>query len=269
LFSAFYYILDIPKLRSFQFLLFVPAFAVIFSILPDTSQAVKKAQKLTNEYSDLTPDWRNYLMASAWVKKNLPDSAFVACRQPAISSVYAKGKKFYRVGRVNSNRFDLFIERWKADSLAFSAVAFDGMDDRMYSTILGHVEARLYIGEKYFFAVKSSEFIEAYSEYFKNAQIIKSPCEIEVIASGTNMQKSIYYADSLLVPFRNANVTHIMTANLRLNPNRKDGQTINTVERFASFIQDKYPNIFQKILQIGEPDDEPANIYQINWEAVK
>jgi hypothetical protein len=203
------------------------------------------------------------------VKKNLPDSAFVACRQPAISAIYAKGKKFYRIGRVNSGNFNLFVERWKTDSLAFSTVSIEGMNEQMYNAMLGQIEARLYIGEKYFFVIKDKAFIREFSAYFEDAQIIESPSEFEVLANTANMQKSIYYADSLLAPLRRANVTHILTANLRLNPNHKDGQTINTVERLASFIQDKYPGIFQKVIQTGEPDDEPASIYQINWEVVE
>jgi hypothetical protein len=60
LFSAVYYILSLPKLRSFQFLLFLSALIISFYMLQDTSAASAKAGKLKNEYSGLTPDWLHY-----------------------------------------------------------------------------------------------------------------------------------------------------------------------------------------------------------------
>ena len=141
------------------------------------------------------------------------------------------------------------------------------MNNRMYGALMGHIDARLYLDDKYFLAIKDRELAHEFAAYFGNVQIIDSPSEFETIANRESTQKSIYYADSLLLPMRRANVTHIILANLRLNPNIKDGQIINTVERMASFVQEKYPRIFEKVKQIGADDDEPAQIYQINWDS--
>ena len=133
LFSGIYYILSLSKLRSFQFLLFVPVVVICFRMLPDTSKASEQAGKLKNEYSGLTPDWLNYAKASAWTAKNLPEDALVACRKPSISSIYGQGKKFHGIFRVNSGNFDAFLERWKTDSLSFS------MMSRAFTSIVGAV----------------------------------------------------------------------------------------------------------------------------------
>ena len=268
LFSAVYYVLKLPKLRSFQFLILVPAIILFFSTLSDTSEASAKAGKLKNEYSGLTPDWLHYAKASEWSAKNLPKDALVACRKPSISSIYGKGKKFYGVYSVRSGNFDAFYERWKADSLSFSLVSLEGMSDQMYGAMLGHIEARVFLGEKYYFAVSDMEFLQQFSTYFGNVETVSSPSEFEQTVNQDGSQKSVYYPDSLLAPLRDRNVTHILTAKLRLNPNIKDGQTINTVERVALFIQEKYPSIFSRVIQIGDPDNEPADIYKINWETV-
>jgi len=269
LFSGIYYVLSLPKLRSFQFLMFVPVVIICFSMLTDTSEASKQAGKLKNEYSGLTPDWLNYAKASAWAAKNLPEEALVACRKPSISTIYGNGKKFFGIFRVNSGNFDAFYERWETDSLSFSIVPFEGMNNQIYSAILGQSEARIYLAEKYYFAIKNQEFVRQLSNHFENLKIITSPHEFSPIVKQAGTQKGIFYPDSLLAPMRKANVTHLITAQLRLNPNIKDGQIINTVERVASFIQEKYPNIFHRLIQIGAPDDEPADVYQINWDAVK
>ena len=268
LFSAIYYIFSLPKLRSFQFLLFFPVVILFFTMMSDTSETSVKKRKLKNEYSDLTPDWLHYARASAWSAENLPDNALVACRKPSISSIYGKGKKFYGIYRVNSGNFDAFYERWKTDSLTFSIIPLEGIGDQIYHSILGYSEARLHLEGKYYFAIKNQEFIQQLSRHFTNLKIISSPHEFSPIVEKAGKQTAIYYPDSLLAPLRQANVTHLLTANLRLNPNIKDGQIINTVERVASFIQEKYPMIFRRLTQIGDSDNEPAEIYQIDWESV-
>jgi len=75
----------------------------------------------------------------------------------------------------------------------------------------------------------------------------------------------LYYPDSLLGQLQNGGVTHILTANLRRNTTRKDGMIINTVERYMAFIQEKYPEIFSKVSQIGDDDNEPATIVKIEY----
>jgi hypothetical protein len=190
----------------------------------------------------------------------------VACRKPSISSVYAKGKKFHGIYSVVSGNVNAFCERWKADSLAYSLLSVEGMSDQSYRAILGHCEARLVIGETSYFAIPDRMFLQQLSAHFENLKIISSPRDFSAIVNETaGLQKAIYYPDSLLAPLRRANVTHLLTANLRLNPNLKSGQTINTVERVFTFIQEKYPAIFNRLVQIGAPDDEPAEIYQIIW----
>ena len=46
----------------------------------------------------------------------------------------------------------------------------------------------------------------------------------------------------------------------------KDGLIINTVERYMAFIQEKYPQVFSKVSQIGDDDNEPATIFKIEYE---
>ncbi len=269
LFTALYYILSLPRFRSYQFLLFVPAVVLFFTILSDTAEAAEKAGKLKNEYSGLTPDWLHYAKASAWAGGNLPEDALVACRKPSISSAYAKGRKFYGIYRVVSGNIDAFYERWKADSSAFAVIPTEGMTNEIYMSMYGHCEARLLLGQAYYLAVSDPAFVRELAGRWPKLQIVYSPRDLKPVMDKAGDETAVYYADSLLAPLRQNNVTHVLSASLRLNPNIKDGQTINTVERVIAFIAEKYPSIMTQIKRFGEPNDEPAEIYQINWEAVK
>ncbi|MDR1172084.1 MAG: hypothetical protein LBL24_06500 [Bacteroidales bacterium] len=266
--GTLYYFFNMKRFRPYQILTIVPVALVFFFTLSDTSRAVKKARKLTGVYSGLTPDWRNYLMASAWVGKNLPETALVACRQPAISSVYAKGKQFYRIGKVNSSSFRSFIDKWSSGE-NYMAVEGNSMPDNVYVRLLPHYVARIAIDNNYYLIVNRSERLSEELAKWPDTRSITSAEEFKTLIGDVENQLSIYYADSLLLPLRQAKVTHILTASLRLNPNIKDGQIINTVERTALFIQEKYPNIFTLVKPFGNENDEPAKILRINWEVVK
>ena len=267
LFGAFYYFFNLKSFRSFQILILIPLAFVFFCSLSDSSHAVKKAQKLTNEYSGLTSDWRNYLMASAWAGENLSDTTLVACRQPAISSVYAKGKRFHRIGRVNSSNFQSFIDKWSSGE-NYIAVEANKLPDDVYNYLIGYYVARTAIGNTYYLIVENISGLSDGLTKWPDIQPIISVEGFKSLTSDANNQLSVFYADSLLLPLQQAKVTHILTASLRLNPNVKDGQIINTVERTAMFIQEKYPNIFTLVKNFGEKD-EPADVIQINWEVVK
>ncbi len=48
-------------------------------------------------YYGYTPDWENFLKASAWCAENLPSDSYVASRKAPMSFVYANGKKFFPI----------------------------------------------------------------------------------------------------------------------------------------------------------------------------
>jgi hypothetical protein len=82
-----------------------------------------------------------------------------------------------------------------------------------------------------------------------------------VIAKDTATQQS--NPDSALAIFKRNKVTHLLIANIRLNPKQNTGNIINTLHNIAGPIQEKYPQKLKLIKQVG--DTEPAWIYQINY----
>ncbi|HAF28871.1 MAG TPA: hypothetical protein DCG75_07470 [Bacteroidales bacterium] len=67
--------------------------------------------------------------------------------------------------------------------------------------------------------------------------------------------------DELLQNLKNNKVKYIIMGSLRKYPNQKTQYTINTVQRYLYFIQQKYPEKIKHIQTIGV--DEPAYLFEI------
>lgn len=69
--------------------------------------------------------------------------------------------------------------------------------------------------------------------------------------------------DELLQNLKNNNVRYIIMGSLRKYPNQKTQYTINTVQRYLYYIQQKYPEKIKHIQTIGA--DEPAYLFEITY----
>lgn len=273
LISLIYYVSSMKKYKFLQFMIPLLGFIIFFQSFALTARTIKENQKISGRFGGLTPDWKNYLKASEWAAANLPKDAIVACRKPSISFVYGKGHNFYGIMQLPSYSTEVFINNWlKEDSsyALFNYADFGGkqLKPELISMLKGNMVAMIFIGDTVLFADKINDNIKSsyYNElktaglnYFSSANTLKS-----LLNEGKVVK--LYYPDSLLTQLQNQGVTHILTANLRRNASRKDGFTINTVERYMAFIQEKYPFIFTKVSQIGDDANEPATIVKINYE---
>jgi len=266
--ACLYYVLSLPKLRSFQFLYLLPVIVLFTTGLRDTSGAVSEARKISNKYSGLTPDWVNYIKAGEWAAKNLNETDLVACRKPSISSIYAEGKSFHGIYSVPSGNPKAFMQKWLASPADYVAVPISETNFNYYSSLpRSNYHARMELGGEAFWILNTSNDLKVSLEQH-NIQTF--PLEqVERIGTQLGGNFGVFYADSLLAPFKERKVTHLMTASLRINPNAKTGQTISTVERYAYFIQEKYPNLFEFVYQEGHDNNEPARIFKINWDFVE
>ncbi len=71
--------------------------------------------------------------------------------------------------------------------------------------------------------------------------------------------------DSLLMKFKENKVTHVLLAELRINPKRYiPGRFINTLHRYVMVIAQKYPNVFKLVHKVGV--QEVSEIYEIRYE---
>jgi hypothetical protein len=273
IFSFIYYLSSIKEYKLLQVAVPILAVLIFFQSLGVTAGAIKENQQISGKYGGLSPDWKNYLKASEWAALNLPKNAIVACRKPSISFVYGKGRNFYGIMQLPAYSTDVFVNNWaKNDSayMLFNYADFSGkqINPQLFALLKENMVAMLFVGDTVFFADKieagyrSSFFKEVNSAGFN---YIPSAAALKPLLNQGKLVK-LYYPDSLLNQLQNDGVTHILTANLRRNSTQKDGMIINTVERYMAFIQEKYPQIFSKVSQIGDDDNEPATIVKIEYE---
>jgi hypothetical protein len=273
LFAFFYYVSTNRQYKILQLAIPVLALLIFFQSLAVTASAVKANQEASGQFGGLTPDWRNYLQASEWAAENLPKDAVIACRKPSISFVYGNGRNFYGIMQLPTYSTDTFFKNWQKDEpayMAFNYADFNGkqIEPGLIKTLKENQLALLFVGDTVYLIDKISDSIRtSFTEKVK-ASGFKYTSSLDsfksMIHKGQLMK--LYYPDSLLTQLQNAGVTHILTANLRRNSTRKDGMIINTVERYMAFIQEKYPQIYTKVSQVGSDDNEPASIVKIEYE---
>ncbi len=69
------------------------------------------------------------------------------------------------------------------------------------------------------------------------------------------------HPDSALVYFKQNHVTHVLLANLRIDPNKNTGQVVNTIHNILEPIVRKYPHALKIVHTEG--DTEPCYVYEI------
>ena len=273
LFSCVYYISTLKRYKILQIAIPVLALVVFFQSLAVTAGAVKENRKIIGMYGGLTPDWKNYLKASEWAATNLPEDAIVACRKPSISFIYGKGRNFYGIMQLPTYNTDLFFENWQKNESAYMVFNYSDFNGRqlspdLYKILKENQLALLFVKDSVYFIDKLSEAAKVGLEEKIKAAGFNYTSSVSSFKQkiGEAKEMKLYYPDSLLLQLQNAGVTHILTANLRRNSTVKDGMIINTVERYMAFIQEKYPQIYSKVTQVGDDGNEPASIVKIEYE---
>jgi hypothetical protein len=129
--------------------------------------------------------------------------------------------------------------------------------------------AQFYVGDKFYFIDRMPDTLMQKTMLATSSMSIPGITSVESmmeIVRLVNKPATVIYPDSLLYTLMQNKVTHVLTANLRRNTMEKNGQIINTVERYCGFIEDKYPGFMSKVTQIGSDDNEPASIMKLEYD---
>ncbi len=272
--SAFYYFTQFKKLKFLQFLFPLFILIVFMKTFSVTATQVTAARELSGRFGGLTPDWKHYLQASEWAAANLPKEAVIACRKPSISFVYGNGRNFYGIMQMPTYDADGFLNVWRKNEqsfITFSYADFTGkqISPEVYTTLKRYMYAQFFVGDKFFFidrfpdSIREKTIMDVKTMGITGIRVADS---LRAIATKENKPYTLVYPDSLLNTLVRNKVDYVLTANLRRNMLVKNGQIINTVERYMAFIEDKYQGIMTKVTQIGDDENEPAAIMKINYE---
>ncbi len=232
-----------------------------------------------------TPDWTHYLQMSQWVSENINDSIKVACRKPSISFIYGGGRKFMGIFRLKTQNLDTVLNSLNVKESQTVAINLNEMQKKgVPNTVFSALKIMNYAFVSGVKKDKNGKDIEYYlyglyripwvsvegiyemlSEYgvsySVNAEVfdkIRSN-----VNEGEKVNLSVVSSDELLNDLKEKNVKYLILANLRKNPNLKNGYTINTIYRYLYFINLKYPNAFRVVNTIGGQEDEPAQLVEL------
>ncbi len=99
-----------------------------------------------DKYYGFPVDWINYLKMTKWVKDNLPDDAYVACRKPGMAFIYSGGKDFYGIWNVPTNDPEVLYKKLKDAGVTHVIMANlrtnpDDPNSRVINTISRYLNA--------------------------------------------------------------------------------------------------------------------------------
>jgi len=261
--------------------LLLPAFLVLifFKTLGYSIDKMKANRKVLAKnisgdlYYGFTPDWQNFLRMSEWVGNNIPDSAVVASRKPSMSFIYSNGREFFGIYRFPSEA---------PEGLIVDLASRTGELKVIQQKAIGNnwpVSFQMAIKQtNVAFVAEGSDIYGVYDLKGTSGNVITqaleqykvSPFTTDSILNRIRVSSQSCFAvspDSLIQTLRKNKVEYVIVASLRANPNFNTGNIINNIQRYLYFIEQKYPGILTVVHQIGNNDQEPAWLYQINYAA--
>ncbi|MFL9484737.1 hypothetical protein ACI6Q2_18280 [Chitinophagaceae bacterium LWZ2-11] len=267
------------KMKFLQYLLPVLVIIICWNMLGKTADKIQEARNFEDEYSGFTPDWEHYLRASKWAADSLPQNSFTACRKASLSSVYGDGKPFYFIPIVPSGSVAAFLENWQKKNINYAFFSIDIIMSRpippyAFSLLKKNLLARMIFED----AGKANGYLivplqkQEKDTLDHTCNLLSYPYISSIDTISKMVQKyaahtSLIYPDSLAIPLKQNKVTHVITAQLRAGSNNNsDNLTMNTVELYMGYINDKYPGFLTPVKTIGTSNNESATVNKINWE---
>jgi hypothetical protein len=265
-----YGIIMLLKTKPAKFFQWIYPAAIILLVLVNLNNTIDKVQEhfpklqkniAGNKYYGFTPDWVNYFLMSEWAAKNLDKNKTIVCRKSSMSFIYT-GRAFGSIGSVPTVMSDsaLVSSNFKQH---FLGVKYSDIPKNIQSFLCPYIKVILIGDNDYYYAYDLPESI--FTEVVR--PISQKYTKPEDLLTVIKTMKENYgvYPDQLLELLRSKSVDYVIDARLRSNPARKTSHTINTITRYMRFIQEKYPDTFRKIHQIGLNNNEPAMIYEIHY----
>ncbi|HYX07907.1 MAG TPA: hypothetical protein VE912_14345 [Bacteroidales bacterium] len=274
LLATVYYFVQQKKLKSLSFLIILIPLILLFSDFIRLHEKVKEQQKIHSIYDGLTPDWVNFIKMSEWADKNVKADDVIASRKPSISFVYGNGHDFFGIMRLPSERPDSLVNKLirkgeKPVIVPYKELYEKKFPEQLYGFYRKDIQAVINdIGVLYgiysFEPSKRKTMLNELGKY--GIHYYADPDSALRFAGTFNIQAYAARPDSLLHILMKNDVSYVIMASLRVIPAQKTGRTINTVQRFLFFTEQKYPGLFEEVKMIGGKNDEPAYLFRVNYK---
>jgi hypothetical protein len=291
-FAGIYYLTRSKTMKKFQFFLILLLVCLYLTTISRTIRLANLNLPALKAYiaGDLlygyTQDWINYIKISQWAAKNIPQDKIIGCRKASVSFIQTNGRYFYSIDKVPGTNLDSYLA--KLDAVNGKYLIINEVDlnripytDMIWYTLMRHTDALLQ-------SLSYDQSGIGYNKYnFKvyifphdSIDMIKSdligygaPFETDINVLFNKLKNEVknymvFEPDQLLENLKEKKIEYLILASLRREPGKKTNLTINTVERYVSLIQAKYPDLFRTIHQIGSNNDEPAAVVQIQYDII-
>ena len=274
-------VFELSKVLKLKFISLVMTglfIVMIFKNLQVTAEKVKDNKSVLaknmagNKYYGFTPDWINFLKMSEWVGKNIPEEKKTASRKPSMSFIYSKGREFYGIFRL-----PLLATREILSQLDDSSYLIIPYKNLFIEKIPPQIHNFFRINTKYVLNNKNEligiyQFDASIRKFAEQTLKSNNIVYFETSDAFLNVYNPdaatsyIISPEELLNNLKENDVEYVIKASLRVNPKMKTDRIITTIQNYLFFIEQKYPGIFEKVFQIGENEDEPAQLFRVRYE---
>jgi hypothetical protein len=209
---------------------------------------------------------------SEWAAKNVPVDLMIGSRKASMSFIYGNGRYFYPIHRFPMQETSVILKEAELSNIEIYL-----LNDKH---IRGTPIEKTIVLKKYLQALISVDksvyqlfLIE--KEFANTADSLLAALKINPIRSLNYFRDEIYSKatktsaidpDILLNELKENKVSFLIGANLRIDETQKTTQRVNTIRRYMTAINSKYPGIFSLVKQTGTHNDEPALLFYIDYK---
>ncbi len=225
-----------------------------------------------DKYFGFTPDFRNFLTLSEWAAKNTPEDVMIGSRKASMSFIYGNGRYFYPIQKFPMQETSVILKQAETSNKEVYI-----LNDKQLRGI--PIQQTLFLKKDLFAIISVNQSVyQLFLINIKNVNNVDSLLEdlnINPIRSLTFFKEKIcnkaaktsaINPEIIFNELKENKVSYLIGANLRIDEKQKTTQKINTIRRYMTAINSKYPGIFSLVKQVGKNDEEPALLFYIDYE---
>jgi hypothetical protein len=221
-----------------------------------------------NSLCGYTPDWIHYIGVCKWTALHIDKNKAVGARKPEIAFIYTN-RNFVGIYQAFNTNIDTIIGHCETNKNRHYIII--QMNDYINDNALDSLATyRMNIDAIVIHQKGNLQFIFACTD--KQNLVFTTMLNNNKIRYSTNPEITYktgdndlgFYPDSVLNFIKKDKLEYIVDASLRSILHEKTEKTIGTIKKMITFISFKYPNVFEKIHQEGQDNDEPAALYKLH-----
>jgi len=268
-------LLNYEKLQKYQFtLVLFLMLLVVLSLYNTIAKSIENKETLSqniqgNNLYGYSPDWVHYIEMCKWTADSVEKNKTIGLRKPEIAYIYTN-RNYVGIIQPFEVPVDTVIQSCLRNSNRQFAII--QMSDLQSDNALDSLfRWRLYLDAIIFRKDGNLQFVYgcennqklAFMNMLRNTNIPYS--ENMHIIQNNNKDDYGFFPDSALNFIKRNKLDYIVDANLRSITNEKTNSIIGNIRKMRLMILYKYPGLFIKVHQCGADDDEPAELYKLQY----